>query len=150
GVTLNDPLPSGAGANIDWTFDGGGKTTTVNGTQFQITGSVGNEVLSQVSPTGFSLPNAGQTGPIHVNGTTTSADLAQLINTATVNATGDTNPTDNTATDSVTVVPVAVNDTYNTPLNALLTVTAPGVLSNDGTPSVGSPSSWSTVPARER
>jgi VCBS repeat-containing protein len=130
GATLNDPLPAGAGNDLNWSFATGGNPGGV----FQITGSVGSQVLSFASSQ--SLPFNSTALVAHVVATSSSSDLGKLPNTATV-ATPDEGAdflSNNSASADIVVVPVAVNDTYSTALNGTLVVPANGVRSNDGTP----------------
>ena len=85
GLTLNDPLPAGAGKDINWQID----TTTGTPSDFQITGSVGNQSL--VLKPGLTLA-VGSLFSVHITGVTTLADapsptfVGTLVNTATVSA----------------------------------------------------------------
>ncbi len=88
GLTLNDPLPAGAGKDINWQID----TTTGTPSDFQITGSVGNQSL--VLKPGLTLA-VGHPFNVHITGVTTFADAPSptfsgtLVNTATVNASNE-------------------------------------------------------------
>jgi uncharacterized repeat protein (TIGR01451 family) len=72
GIMLSDPLPPGAGNDINWMID----TTTGNPADFQITGAVGSQNLG-LSPSfiggGDSLA-PGQSISVHVTGLTHAAD----------------------------------------------------------------------------
>jgi uncharacterized repeat protein (TIGR01451 family) len=130
GITLNDPLPAGAGADLNWSFAVGGNPGGV----FQLTGSVGNQSLSFGSPQNLAFNSPALVA--HVVATSSTSDLGKLHNVATVTASGEGSDflSNNTSTADIVVVPVAVDDGYNTTLNGTLTVAAPGVRSNDGTP----------------
>jgi VCBS repeat-containing protein len=75
---------------------------------------------------------------VHITGSATFPDVGSLNNQATVSATVDDNPSDNTAVASIVVQdnpPVASNDgPYGTPFNTPITISAPGVLGNDTDP----------------
>ncbi len=130
GVTFNDPLPAGAASDLNWTFASGGNP----GGLFQITGSVGNQVLSLISPQNMAFNAAPLVA--HVVARSSTSDLGKITSTATVAAIGEGSNflTNNSAAADIVIMPVALNDTYFTPLNTTLTVPASGVLSNDGTP----------------
>ncbi len=68
GVTLSDPLPAGAGNDIDWMID----TTKGNPTDFTITGAVGSQVLTLNSSA--NTLNAGASLLVHITGLTTVND----------------------------------------------------------------------------
>ena len=68
GVTLSDPLPAGAGNDIDWTID----TTKGNPADFTITGAVGSQVLA-LNPSVNTLA-AGASLMVHITGLTTVYD----------------------------------------------------------------------------
>jgi uncharacterized repeat protein (TIGR01451 family) len=72
GVTLSDPLPAGAGGDINWTID----TTTGNPGDFLVTGAIGSQSLV-LSPAfiaaGDSLP-AGQSIAVHITSPTNAGD----------------------------------------------------------------------------
>ena len=68
GVTLSDPLPAGAGNDIDWMID----TTKGNPTDFTITGAVGSQVLT-LNPSVNTL-DAGASLLVHITGLTTVND----------------------------------------------------------------------------
>jgi choice-of-anchor A domain-containing protein/uncharacterized repeat protein (TIGR01451 family) len=89
GVTLSDPLPAGAGKDINWVIDGTG-----NPSDFAITGAVGHQTLSLsgsfLTALGDTLA-AGQSISVHITGVTTPNDATAsapglLLNTATVSA----------------------------------------------------------------
>jgi uncharacterized repeat protein (TIGR01451 family) len=103
GVTLSDPLPAGAGSEIDWAINGG-----ANGADFTISGAVGSQTLSLL-PADNTLA-AGASLVVHIGGTTTFADApaptftGTLVNTATVNATNEAPALQNQkASSSITV-----------------------------------------------
>lgn len=75
-VTLSDPLPAGAGSDINWTID----TTTGNPSDFQITGATGSQVLTLV-PSSFTLA-AGASVTVHITGLTSVNDATTSGNTA--------------------------------------------------------------------
>jgi VCBS repeat-containing protein len=141
GATLNDPLPPGAGNDLDWTLAG-------DSSVFQISGSAGNQTLSFVSPQ--TLPNNSAPLIAHVVATSTSHDLGKLTNHARVDAAGESTDfqDNNDATADLVIVPKAVDDTYTTALNTAKVVSAAeGVLSNDGTPLTSISSILVTGPA---
>ena len=80
GVTLSDPLPAGAGSDVNWMID----NSTGNPTAFTITGAVGSQVLS-LNPSGISM-GTGASLTVHITGVTSSSDVGTLPNTATANA----------------------------------------------------------------
>jgi uncharacterized repeat protein (TIGR01451 family) len=94
GVTLTDPLPPGAGNDVNWRIDPG----TGNPGDFVITGTVGHQTLT-LAPGITTLP-VGTTLMVRITGLTTSADApaslsgnvtvfqGSLQNTATVTANG--------------------------------------------------------------
>ncbi len=128
GITLNDPLPAGAGNDLNWTL------ASNPGGIFQITGSAGSQSLSFTSPQSLAFNAPALVA--HIVATSTSSDLGKLTNTAAVTASGEASDFlfNNTSKADIVVVPVAVADGYSTALNTTLTVTAAGVRSNDGTP----------------
>ena len=75
GVTLNDPLPPGAGSDINWVID----TTVDNPTDFQITGAVGSQVLS-FNPSTMTLA-VGASISVHYKGLTTVNDTSSSPST---------------------------------------------------------------------
>jgi uncharacterized repeat protein (TIGR01451 family) len=86
GVTLADPLPAGAGRDVNWKIDAG----TGNPSDFTIAGAVGSQTLT-LAPAVNTLAG-GQSIAVHITGVTTAADAPSptfsgtLANTATVNA----------------------------------------------------------------
>jgi uncharacterized repeat protein (TIGR01451 family)/choice-of-anchor A domain-containing protein len=86
GMTLNDPLPAGAGNDINWTID----TSMGDYGSFVITGSVGNQVLT-LAP-GTTVLAYGDDLNVHLTGMTTAADagstLSSLFNTTGTAAAG--------------------------------------------------------------
>jgi uncharacterized repeat protein (TIGR01451 family) len=73
GVTLSDPLPGGAGSDINWSIDG----STGNPSAFTISGSTGSQTLSLKPNTSIA---AGASLTVHVTGTTTQFDLGTSTN----------------------------------------------------------------------
>src|SRR5262249_55568960 len=95
--------------------------------------TAGNQTLTLAPNTNLLF---NQSISVHIVGTSTGADRGTITNTAHVTATGEDSNffSNNTATASITVnntPPTAVDDSYNTPFNTPLTVSAPGVLAND-------------------
>jgi uncharacterized repeat protein (TIGR01451 family) len=79
GITLNDPLPPGAGGDLNWSL-AGDSTSGV----FQITGSQGSQTLSFIAPQNLAFNSAALVA--HVVATSTNSDAGTLSNTATVAA----------------------------------------------------------------
>ena len=75
-VTLSDPLPAGAGNDINWMID----TTRGNPAFFIINGSVGSQVLA-LNPSPTTL-NAGASLSVHITGTTSVNDTTASSNPA--------------------------------------------------------------------
>jgi uncharacterized repeat protein (TIGR01451 family) len=105
GVTLSDPLPAGAGNDINWQID----PATGNAADFVITGAVGSQVLT-LAP-GVTSLTPGQALVVHITGLTSFADApapalsATLTNTATVSAANEAPANQNQQfTATVTVV----------------------------------------------
>ncbi len=85
-VSLSDPLPPGAGNDINWHIDSSGTglgagTTPAN---FQITGPVGSQtlVLSAAFIAGGDSLTPGQSISVHLTGVTTTNDLTYSANPA--------------------------------------------------------------------
>jgi uncharacterized repeat protein (TIGR01451 family) len=76
GVTLSDPLPAGAGSDINWMID----TTTGNPNSFNINGSVGSQVLV-FNPSSITL-GAGASLTVHITGLTSVSDETTSSNPA--------------------------------------------------------------------
>ncbi len=71
GLTLSDPLPAGAGSDINWMID----TSTGNPADFQITGSVGSQTLGFSSSFLTTDSLAANTSiSVHITGLTHTAD----------------------------------------------------------------------------
>ncbi len=83
GVTLTDPLPAGAGADVTWAID----TTTGNPTAFQVTGATGTQVLTLSPSTGITLA-AGATLSVHVLGVTHADDASGISTNPALNVGG--------------------------------------------------------------
>jgi uncharacterized repeat protein (TIGR01451 family) len=150
GVTLNDPLPAGAGTDINWQIDPG----TGNPGSFAITGPVGSQVLT-LAPGVTSLSSA-QTITVHITAATSFADAplpsgsGLLTNTATVSAANEapanqnqrSTATVNVVTPNVTVLKtadqaiVAAGDTAGFTVTVIDAgaLTATGVTLNDPLP----------------
>jgi uncharacterized repeat protein (TIGR01451 family) len=79
GATLNDPLPAGAGLDLNWSL-AGDSTSGV----FQITGSQGSQTLTFVAPQNLAFNSPALVA--HVVATSTNSDAGTLSNTATVAA----------------------------------------------------------------
>ncbi len=75
GVTLSDPLPAGAGADINWKID----PTTGNPGSFAISGGVGSQVLTLNASTNLA---AGSSLKVHITGTTNTTDAPGSSNPA--------------------------------------------------------------------
>ena len=97
-VTLNDPLPAGVADDINWSIDTSDKGLAAGtvAADFQITGSVGKQVLS-LSPSFADTLAAGQSISVHYVGVTSTDDIANgatsasLLNVASATAkTGST------------------------------------------------------------
>ncbi|HQU42286.1 MAG TPA: hypothetical protein PK867_05715, partial [Pirellulales bacterium] len=94
GVTLNDALPPGVAADVNWQIDssGSGFGAGTDPSDFTITGPVGHQVLS-LAP-GVTTLAAGASISVHLTGQTSLNDVdpnlppcsTTLVNTATVNA----------------------------------------------------------------
>jgi uncharacterized repeat protein (TIGR01451 family) len=89
-VTITDPLPAGAGTDLNWSLN-----PAFSGCS--ISGSVGSQVLNCSFAT---LAAGASIGPIHIQSGTTAADCAVVSNTATA-ASG--NDGGGSSTGSVTV-----------------------------------------------
>ncbi len=94
-VTISDPLPAGAGNDLNWSLDPAF-------TGCSITGAIGSQVLNCSFAT---LAAGASIGPIHITSPTTQQDCAVVSNTATV-ASG--NDGGGSSTDSVTVECAAI------------------------------------------
>ncbi|HVA45760.1 MAG TPA: DUF4214 domain-containing protein [Pirellulales bacterium] len=94
GVTLNDALPPGVAADVNWQIDssGNGFAAGTNPGDFTITGPVGHQVLTLASS--VNALAAGASISVHLTGQTSLNDVdpnlppctTTLVNTATVNA----------------------------------------------------------------
>ena len=90
GVTITDPLPAGAGSDLNWSL-----SPAFSGCS--ITGSVGTQTLNCSFAT---LAAGASIGPIHITSPTTGADCALVQNTAMVSTGNDGS---GSSTDNVTV-----------------------------------------------
>jgi uncharacterized repeat protein (TIGR01451 family) len=83
GVTLTDPLPAGAGNDINWMIDmsGTGLGAGTTPSAFVITGSVGSQVL-KLAGQPISLAS-GATLSVHITGLTSAQDVSALVVAAT-------------------------------------------------------------------
>ena len=75
-VTLTDPLPAGAGGDINWTID----SKTGNPSDFAITGATGSQVLT-LNPSSFTLAS-GVSLSVHITGLTSANDATTSSNSA--------------------------------------------------------------------
>ena len=89
-VTISDPLPAGAGSDLNWTL-----SPAFSGCS--ITGAVGTQTLNCTFAT---LAAGASLGPIHITSSTTAADCAVVSNTATA-ASGNDGGGSSTATVTV-------------------------------------------------
>jgi uncharacterized repeat protein (TIGR01451 family) len=78
-VTISDPLPAGAGSDLNWSLN-----PAFSGCS--ITGAVGSQTLNCAFAT---LAAGASIGPIHIQSATTAADCAVVTNTATVASEND-------------------------------------------------------------
>jgi uncharacterized repeat protein (TIGR01451 family) len=79
-VTLTDPLPAGAGNDVNWTID----TTTGNPSDFTINGPVGNQTLG-LSPSFVAADDSlapGASIKVHITGLTSASDATNSVNPA--------------------------------------------------------------------
>ena len=85
-VTLNDPLPPGAGSDINWQIDtsNSGLAAGTTPANFQITGAVGSQtlVLSSAFLAGGDSLAPGQSISVHLTGVTSIADVNASVNPA--------------------------------------------------------------------
>jgi uncharacterized repeat protein (TIGR01451 family) len=94
-VTISDPLPAGAGNDLNWSL-------SPAFTGCSITGAVGSQTLNCTFAT---LAAGASKGPIHITSATTQADCAVVSNTATVASSNDGG---GSSTASVTVTCAAI------------------------------------------
>ncbi len=123
GVTLSDPLPAGAGDDLNWHID----PTAGNPSAFTVSGAVGSQVLT-LSGLLVSMAN-GQSLTVHITALTTAADVGRLSDTATTSPNPDNDGHPFTATIAVDAAAVftSVNSTtFSVGSAGSFTVTASG------------------------
>ncbi len=113
GVVISDPLPAGAGSDLNWSL-----SPAFSGCS--ITGSVGAQTLNCTFAT---LAAGASIGPIHITSPTTGADCALVENTAMV-STGNDGGGSSTADVTVQCPDVQVVKTPDSEATGAGTVTA--------------------------
>jgi uncharacterized repeat protein (TIGR01451 family) len=128
GLTLNDPLPPGAGNDINWMIDGSAAGT--NPADFQITGPVGSQNLG-LSPLFVSAGDSlapGQTIAVHITGVTSVKDLGGSTNPALGSAGGYAVLYEGTGGHNLSITNVTINGNIGVGGTGAVQFSGPGTI----------------------